>query len=75
MWDYPEIRQFQFVQYDKGAYRLVLNIGKSIIDEKLILEALKAIVGELAQINIEYVDEIPVLHSGKRRYIANEWRK
>lgn len=75
MWDYPEIRQFQFVQYDKGSYRLVLNIGKSIIDEKLILEALKAIVGELAQINIEYVDEIPVLHSGKRRYIANEWRK
>lgn len=75
MWDYTDIKQFQFIQKEKNSYKLILNIEHNSIDEIKISQELKNIVGNDASIAIEYVDEIPVLRSGKRRYIANEWRK
>ncbi|WP_028043638.1 phenylacetate--CoA ligase family protein [Candidatus Stoquefichus massiliensis] len=74
MWDYPNIRQFQFIQSDEKEYKLILNISNNI-DVALIESELKEIVGQDAIIAVEFVDEIPVLSSGKRRYISNEWRK
>lgn len=74
MWDYPDIKQFQFIQSDEKKYNLLLNISNDI-NVDLIKKELKKIVGKDAEILIEFVNEIPVLSSGKRRYISNEWRK
>ena len=46
-------------------------------NEKKVIEALRKIAkrGNDAEIRIEYCDEIPVLASGKRRYIVNDMFK
>lgn len=75
MWSFPEISQFQFIQRGRAAYLLKLNCQPDEAREPRLLAALKPIVGEDARIDFEYVSEIPVLHSGKRRYIVNEYRK
>ena len=40
-----------------------------------VIPELKATLGESAVINIEQVKEIPVLASGKRKPVVNEWKK
>jgi phenylacetate-CoA ligase len=43
-------------------------------DEKKLLSELKNYLGEDAVISFDYVDEIPVLASGKRKKIVNNYR-
>ena len=38
------------------------------------LSRIRPAFGEDAEITVEYVDEIPVLASGKRKYIENLWK-
>lgn len=71
MWEYPNIKQFQFIQTNKCSYKLRINTDVKI-DELKLINLYKNIVGSEASITIEYCDEIPVLASGKRRYIVNE---
>ncbi len=73
MWKYPFIKQFQFIQEDSGIYTLRINTDNPV-DEGELINTYKAIVGQDASITIEYCDEIPVLASGKRRYIVNKMR-
>ena len=40
-----------------------------------VVDSLKAILGVDAQIDVEMIDEIPVLASGKRKMVLNEWKK
>lgn len=78
LWDFPEIVQFQFIQKDKAKYLMKLNMGNhkdSFARENELDGILKQYLGEDAQITFEYVHEIPVLNSGKRRYIINEYNK
>lgn len=35
----------------------------------------KEFLGEAATISIEYVNDIPVLASGKRKPVVNNWKK
>lgn len=72
MWKYRQVRQFQFIQKEKGRYELILNVDKANIDENDILEDYRKIFGRNASITFKYCDNIPVLSSGKRRYIVNE---
>ena len=74
MWSFPDIRQFQLIQKSQMEYTLKLNVDKKFMRESDVLATLRSILGEKAQIKIEKVDEIPVLASGKRRYIVNEWK-
>lgn len=71
MWEFPEIVQFQFVQKTKSHYLLKIN-SKSPIRENLLRNRLEGYLGENASLEIQTVDEIPVLHSGKRKYILND---
>lgn len=71
MWKYKEIRQFQFIQLDTDKYLFKINTD-SVIDEKSLISTCRMIVGEKAIIDIEYCNDIPVLASGKRRYIVNK---
>ena len=65
------IKQFQFVQEDKINYKLRLCVNDKFAHEQVIIEKLKNILGEKARISVEYVEEIPVLNSGKRKYVIN----
>lgn len=71
MWKHSErIKQFQFVQLAAGKYLIKINSSDTFDTENLLID-LKNIVGQDAQITVENCDEIPVLASGKRRYIVN----
>ena len=74
MWKYQNVEQYQFAQIGKGIYEIRLNIVSSTkIDEEELNSSLKFIVGDGYTIMIKYVNEIPVLASGKRRYVVNEY--
>ena len=69
------INQYRFIQEDVTRYTLWLNGNKDEIDEKAILDFISPYFGEEAQITVEYVDEIPVLNSGKRKSFENRCEK
>lgn len=73
MWAFTEISQFQFIQKEQKTYLIRLNMWNSVFDyEKLLIHKLKEYLGDDADISIEYVHEMPVLDSGKRRYIIED---
>ena len=76
MWEFQGVRQFQFIQKKKREYVLKLNVDKdTFMQEDKIISILTQRLGNDAEIRIEYCDEIPVLASGKRRYIVNDMFK
>lgn len=74
MWKFQNVEQYQFAQIGDGKYeiRLILEIKNLHLDETDLIESLKYIVGEEANICVKYPDTIPVPLSGKKRYIVNE---
>lgn len=75
MWKYQNIIQFQFVQKSIGNYKLFLNANKSQVNENELISDYKKIFGFDSNFDIEYCGDIPILSSGKRRYIVNEGEK
>ena len=69
------ISQYRFIQEDIRKYTLWLNGEKEEIDEKAILDFIRPYFGEDAEITVEYLDEIPVLNSGKRKSFENRCEK
>lgn len=69
----PGIVQWQFIQ--KGKYDYLLKINKkSCFNESETINQILLIIGNEANLNIEYVNEIPVLKSGKRKSVVCEWK-
>jgi len=77
MWKYSaEVKQFQFIQKGQKDYLLKLNTGtKYPLKTHEIINDLKKYTGEDSEISVEFVEEIPVLGSGKRKKIVNEYKK
>ena len=74
MWGIKNVLQWQFIQVDTGKYLLkICRSGET--DEADILQRLQAVLGDRARIDIQYVADIPVSNSQKRRYILNQMRK
>ncbi len=74
--NYDCILLWQFVQIGKKEYKLKLVLND--YDEKVIGEIYKNIVeilGKDANVSIEKVNEIPILQSGKRKPVINNWNK
>ena len=71
LWDVEGVRQYQFIQNTETVYTLRLNGDREKMDMEDILGRIRPYFGENADIRIEFVDEIPVLNSGKRKYIQN----
>ena len=72
--NYDVILSWQFVQKGEKSYSLVLVLKQE--DEKAIVDMVKQIkdiLGEDAVITVEKVNEIPLLRSGKRKPVKNEW--
>lgn len=74
MWNVKGIKQFKFTQLDKNEYRILLNLENEEFDEEELKNKFKNLLGEKSNFIIEYTDEIPVLNSGKRKYIENLYK-
>lgn len=68
------VKQWQFIQKSEKKYLLKLVTTDKLFmkRENDLIEMMKTILGETAVIQIEFVDTIPVLNSGKQRVIINE---
>lgn len=74
--NYDVISSWQFVQKGVKDYNLVLVLKHE--DEKHVADMvgqIKSFLGEDANISVNIVDEIPLLRSGKRKPVKNEWIK
>ncbi|WP_225037155.1 CoF synthetase [Winogradskyella sp. SM1960] len=70
--DYGSFKQYQLVQKSKKEYHFNLNT-EELVDEENLISDFKAHFGDDAVIKINYVNEIPLLASGKRREVVNEY--
>lgn len=75
LWEYKELQQYQFIQRGKKNYTIRLSVTKPFLREENLKRQLLSYLGKDAEISFEYVNEIPVLQSGKRRSVINEWTK
>ena len=71
LWDIKGVKQYRFIQEDIKKYTIWLNGNQEEMDIEEILGRIKPYLGEEADITVSMVDEIPVLASGKRKYIEN----
>ena len=71
LWDVPGLLQYRFIQETETEYTLELNGDPEKMDVEDILGRIRPYFGENATIRTVFVDEIPVLASGKRKYIEN----
>lgn len=74
MWGIEGIKQWQFIQEDKNLYTLKLNSERPVLQQEYI-EKFRSILGNKAQIQIELVDEIPIMASNKRRAVICNYQK
>ena len=71
---FPEFKQFQFIQEGEKKYRVKINIDGVFKREQEMINLLKSYLGDNAEIQVEYVDEIPQLSSGKRKLTLNKYK-
>lgn len=67
-----EINQFQLQQKGIGRFLWVLNAEKTKALESKLRAILDERIGSIRECNFEYVDEVPVLASGKRQFFVSE---
>ncbi len=73
---YSLLKQYQFIQQGEKDYEVKLNLqGDHFEFENAMIEDIKADFGEDSNVRITYVSEIPVLSSGKRRKVINNYKK
>tara|TARA_B110001450_G_C17665632_1_gene499394 strand:- start:1569 stop:2888 length:1320 start_codon:yes stop_codon:yes gene_type:complete len=71
---FKEIIQFQFIQIDQFNYKLKLKTREPFAQDIVIKELKEMFGGEKAKVNYEFVNDIAVLASGKRKAVSNEWK-
>jgi phenylacetate-CoA ligase len=74
MWQYTEIKQYQLIQEEEKRYRFKINIDGNFERENQLVTEFISYLGKDAEFEVEYVDEIPLLDSGKRQKIVNRWK-
>lgn len=72
MWKYTDIKQYQFVQESINSYHFKINPNNEFNREKELIKEFREYFGKNAVIRVEYVSEIPLLSSGKRKKVINE---
>lgn len=72
---FDNIAQWQFVQNDEKKYALNLIMRGDDSNLPSIIDQLKEYLGSDAEIKINKVEDIPVLASGKRKPVVNNWKK
>lgn len=72
MWGVEGVLQWQFAQTGAGRYEIRVLAEGVPVDELDIVARLRPVLGVEARIEVRLMDGLPVLKSGKRRYIVNE---
>jgi|SRR5690554_224659 len=75
MWKYSEISQYQLIQNHKKEYIFKINVENDFAREEELVKEFKSYLGEDANFTVEYVAEIPLLSSGKRKKVVNNYYK
>jgi phenylacetate-CoA ligase len=73
MWQYTEIIQYQIIQECRKEYTMKINVDGTFTKEAKMIKEFKAYLGEDAVFTVEYVSEIPLLSSGKRKVVVNNY--
>lgn len=70
--EFPCVRRFQVVQdaRDRVTLKLVTDGGVTLADRELLLQEIRRGVGPSVQLQLEFVDEIPLSHAGKHRVVV-----
>ncbi|HSV88888.1 MAG TPA: hypothetical protein VLH61_09620 [Bacteroidales bacterium] len=74
MWQYTDIIQYQLIQEGPKEYTFKINAEKTFNREAQLVAEFKSFLGADANFRVEYVDEIPLLASGKRKKIVNNYK-
>ncbi|MDT7830653.1 CoF synthetase [Pricia sp. S334] len=69
---YPHIKQFQFIQECEKKYTVKLNVLPEFNSGEAITTEFKRHLGADAEIQLEFVEDIPLLSSGKRKFVINK---
>jgi len=72
MWKYTELAQYQFVQTGKKEYVFQLNAEGNFRREKELIIEFRRYLGSDSEITVTYVNEIPLLSSGKRKKVLRK---
>lgn len=77
---YGEVAQWQFIQRGQAEYSLKVAMHTPVLYPaasylSTALDEFRKVLGMGARIDIETVDDIPVLSSGKRKAVVNEWNR
>ena len=75
MYPFDNLLQFQFVQEGTKQFTLRLNGAEGHYEDATFVELFKGFLGQDAEIVIEHVHEIPVMESGKRKFVVNNMPK
>ncbi|MGV8995275.1 MAG: CoF synthetase [Flavobacterium sp.] len=74
MWQYTEISQYQLIQTEEKSYLFKINCEGDFAKESQLIGEFKEYLGSDADFKVEYVKEIPLLNSGKRRKTVNLYK-
>ncbi|HEA29860.1 MAG TPA: CoF synthetase [Leeuwenhoekiella sp.] len=72
---YADIKQFQLIQEERKKYILKLNVEQGFDKGQELIAMLKSYLGTDADVQIDFVQGIPQLSSGKRRLTVNNYLK
>ncbi|WP_158848836.1 CoF synthetase [Algibacter sp. L1A34] len=75
VYDFPEIKQLQFIQHEEKKYEIKVNTDVKFVNEAALTDKFRNDIGKDALIEISYVNEIPSLKSGKRKISINLCKK
>jgi phenylacetate-CoA ligase len=75
MWQYTEINQYQLIQISEKGYLFKINCPIEFKKEDQLIGEFISYLGSDADFKVEYVTEIPLLDSGKRRKTVNLYRE
>ncbi|MDY5621462.1 MAG: hypothetical protein SPF43_00400 [Bacteroidales bacterium] len=76
MWKFIELKQYQFIQTGKTNFKIkIVCDSNPYTRESELIADIKNLVGKEANIDLIYEENIPLLKSGKRKYVINEMQK
>lgn len=75
LWKFDRLKQFQLIQRKQTEYLFKVNDPENYYTTDELIKTCKEFFGENADIIVEKVDEIPVLASGKFKYLICEWKR
>lgn len=74
LWKFDGLKQFQLIQKDKSNYEFRVNDLNNMYSDSELISTCKDFFGTDANVKIIRVNEIPVLASGKFKYLVSEWK-